>query len=209
MKTCYIFGAAKGEPHNFNKKSDDLIIAADAGFKLCEKLNIKPDIVLGDFDSLGYVPKTYEIIKHPVKKDDTDMLLAVKIGLERGYERFIIYGGTGKRMDHTFANFQTLSFVASNGGKAYLCGEDYTAIALNSGEINFSEEARGNISVFSATTECEVTEENLLYVLENAKLSFDFPLGVSNEFIGEKAKIKVNGGTAFIVWQGPLCWCSE
>lgn len=207
MKTCYIFGAAKGAPQNFNKKSDDLIIAADAGFNLTEKLDIKPDIVLGDFDSLGFVPTAKEIIKHPVQKDDTDMLLGVKIGLERGYERFIIYGGTGKRMDHTFANFQTLSFVASKGGTAYLCGEDYTATALTSGEIDFSEKAVGNVSVFSATTECEVTEENLLYTLENEKLAFDFPLGVSNEFIGKMAKIKVSRGTAFIIWQGPLYWC--
>lgn len=207
MKTCYIFGAAKGEPQNFIKKSDDLIIAADAGFKLCEKLDIKPDIVLGDFDSLGFVPTAIETIKHPVKKDDTDMLLAVKIGFERGYKRFIIYGGTGGRQDHTFANFQTLSFVAAKGGMAYLCGESYTATAISFGEISFFSEAIGNISVFSATTECEITEENLLYNLENAKLTFDFPLGVSNEFIGKKAKIKVSGGTAYVIWQGPLDWC--
>lgn len=206
MKTCYIFGAASGEPLDFNKKSDDLVIAADAGFFLCEKLNIEPDILLGDFDSLGYVPNAKEIIKHPVKKDDTDTLLAIRVGFERGYKRFVIYGGAGGRQDHTLANFQTLSFVASNGGIAYLCGDDFTAVAIKDSAIEFSKESAGNISVFSACTECEVSEKNLLYTLNNAKLTFDFPLGVSNEFIGEKAEVSVSRGTALVVWQGPLSW---
>lgn len=206
MNTCYIFGAAEGEPKFFDKKNGDLIIAADAGFKLVEKLNIKPDIVLGDFDSLGFIPNDSEIIKHPVKKDDTDTLLAVKVGLQRGFKRFVIYGGVGGRYDHTLANFQTLSFVASNGGQAFLCGDDFTATALSLGKITFAKESNGPISVFSATTECEVSEKNLLYVLDNETLKYDFPLGVSNEFIGKEAEITVHKGTAFILWQGPVNW---
>ena len=206
MRICYIFGAAEGKPKKFNKKSDDLIIAADAGYIMTEKLGITPDIILGDFDSLGFVPDAKDIIKHPVKKDDTDMLLAVKTGLGRGFKRFVIYGGVGGRLDHTLANLQTLSFIVSNGGVGFLCGDDFTAMALSSGSVKFSDEAKGSISVFSATTDCEVTERNLLYGLENAKITFDFPLGVSNEFIGEEAEIKVHNGIAYIIWQGPLNW---
>lgn len=207
MKTCYIFGAANGKPKDFIKKDGDIIIAADAGYKMLEALKIIPDTVLGDFDSLGFEPCAKEIIKHPVKKDDTDTLLAVKVGLERGYKRFVLYGCTGGRADHSLANFQTLCFIASNGGVGYLCGEDFTATAICNSAVGFSSEAKGSVSVFSANTSCEnVNIKGLLYSLSNARLSFDFPLGVSNEFIGKESKISVGKGNAIIIWQGPLDW---
>ncbi len=210
MKTCYIFGAANGKPKDFIKKDGDIIIAADAGYKMLEVLNITPDIVLGDFDSLGFVPEAIEIIKHPVKKDDTDTLLAVKVGLSRGYKRFVLYGCTGGRTDHSLANFQTLSFIASNGGTGYLCGDDFTATAICDSSIKFSSEAKGSVSIFSATTSCEnVNITGLLYPLSKKSLTFDFPLGVSNEFIGKESKIRVEKGTAIVVWQGPLDWVKE
>ncbi|MBR4973535.1 MAG: thiamine diphosphokinase [Clostridia bacterium] len=205
MRTCYIFGAANGKPRDLIKKDGDIIIAADAGYKMLNELNIIPDIVLGDFDSLGFVPKALEIIKHPVRKDDTDTLLAVKVGLDRGFKRFVLYGCTGGRIDHSLANFQTLSFISSNGGEGYLCGDDFTATAICESGIKFSSKAKGSVSVFSATTECEnVNINGLLYPLSNASLRFDFPLGVSNEFIEKESEISIGKGTAIIVWQGPL-----
>ncbi len=200
MKTCYIFSAALGEPKIFSPKEDDLIIAADAGYLKLEKMGIAPHLTVGDFDSLGQIPTGTEIIKHPVKKDDTDTVLAVKIGLEKGYRRFCLYGCAGLRLDHTLANLQTLSFIAGCGAAGYLYGEDFVATATNS-EVLFPPEIRGNISVFSATSECIISIEGLLYPLDRAKITFDFPLGVSNEFIGENAKITVHSGTAIIIWK--------
>ena len=200
MKTCYIFAAAEGEPKVFAPKSDDLIIAADGGYLKLEKYDVKPHLVLGDFDSLNEIPKQYEIIKHPVKKDDTDTLLAVKTGFSRGYKRFVIYGGTGGRLDHTLANLQTLSFIASNGGIGFLCGNDFTATAISKGEIEFESIAKGNISVFSAVENSTVSLSGLLYPLEKATVSYNFPIGVSNEFIGENAKITILEGTVIIIW---------
>ena len=97
MGICYIFGAGEGLPETFIKKEDDLVIAADAGLCSLKKLGVKPDIAVGDFDSLGFLPVCREVIKHPVMKDDTDMLLAVKTGFERGYSRFMLFGGAGGR----------------------------------------------------------------------------------------------------------------
>ncbi len=202
MKTCYIFGAKDGIPQNFIKKDGDFIIAADAGYNLVKKLIINPDIVIGDFDSLGFVPEGSQVIKHPIEKDDTDTMLAVKLGFERGFKRFVIYGGVGGRIDHTLANFQTLSYVSSNGGRAFLCGDDFTATAINGGSLSFSENEAGDISVFSAGDECRVTIKGLFYEVENEVLSYDFPLGVSNKFKGEKSEITVHKGTAIVVWQG-------
>lgn len=200
MKTCYIFGAALGLPESFNPSADDLIIAADAGYLKLKELGVTPHITVGDFDSLEKTPTNTEIIKHPIRKNDTDTLLAVKIGLDNGYKRFCLYGCAGGRLDHTLANLQTLSFIASNKACGYLKGEDFTATALKDSSLEFSSEKKGNISVFSATDECEISIDGLLYTLNHEKITFNFPLGVSNEFKGEKSKITVHNGTAIILW---------
>ena len=92
MATCYIYGAMPcGSTEKLEK--GDLLIAADGGYAYLQ--GQKPDLVVGDFDSLGYVPEGEQIIRHPVQKDDTDMLLAVREGLKRGYRKFVLYGGIG------------------------------------------------------------------------------------------------------------------
>lgn len=204
MKTCYIFAAAEGEPESFTPSKEDLVIAADAGYLKLKKIGYMPHIAVGDFDSLGEIANCPEIIKHPVMKDDTDTLLAVKTGLERGYKRFVLYGCAGKRLDHTLANLQTLNFIASKGGTGFLCGKDFTATALTNNTIQFSEKAKGNISVFSQTDQCAVSINGLLYPLKNKTVTFDFPLGVSNEFTGSASEITVTNGTALIIWSGDL-----
>lgn len=199
MKICHIFGAAEGIPEKLEINDNDFIIAADAGLLTLENLKIKPHLTVGDFDSLGKIPQNGEVIKHPVKKNDTDTLLAVKIGFERGYKRFYLYGCFGKRFDHTLANIQILSFIAENNGIGYLYGDHFVATAIKEDIIEFSAEQNGNISVFSATDECVISIEGLLYTLKNAKITYDFPLGVSNEFLGKKSKITVHKGTAIII----------
>ena len=203
MGICYIFGAGKGLPKSFRRKKDDIVIAADAGIKSLEKLNVKHDIAVGDFDSLGFVPACDEIIKHPVMKNDTDMMLAVKTGFERGYTRFMLYGGAGGRPDHTFANIQTLTYIAKQGGKGFLdlCG--FTASVIIDGELRFLDNAKGDVSVFALSERAEkVTIKGLLYPLLNATLESGFPLGVSNSFTGNSASVKIGKGTALVIWRG-------
>lgn len=200
MKTCYIFGSALGFPKDFKPQESDLVIGADAGYLKLEELGVTPNLTVGDFDSLTEIPQNCEIIKHPVKKNDTDTMLAVKIGYDRGYRNFCLCGCAGKRLDHTLANFQTLSYIAERGGKAHLIGEDYIASAIKEDTISFNAGQKGNISLFSATDRCEVSITGLLYPLDRAKVTYDFPLGVSNSFIGEKAEITIHKGTAIIIW---------
>ena len=203
MGICYIFGAGKGLPISFDRNKDDLVIAADAGIKSLETLGLKPDIAVGDFDSLGFVPVCGEIIKHPVMKNDTDMMLAVKTGFERGFKSFMLYGGAGGRPDHTFANVQTLAYIARRDGIGFLdlCG--FTAAVVINGELRFSERASGTVSVFALSETAEnVNLSGLLYPLCNASLENSFPLGVSNEFTGNTASVKIGSGTALIIWQG-------
>lgn len=205
MKTCYIFGACEGMPEKFQPNSNDLIIAADGGMNILNKLKVSPCILLGDFDSLNEkICFDGEIVRYPVKKDDTDTMLAIKTGLERGYKNFVLYGCTGGRLDHTIANIQALNYIAENNALGYLCGDDFTVTVIKEGKIEFDPKAKGNVSVFSLSNTSEVTIEGLLYNIKDTKISNSDPLGVSNEFIGQKSQITVNSGTVIIYWSNGL-----
>jgi len=200
MKTCVIFcaGGFSGLIEDITK--DQLIIAADGGLVHTDKLGITPGIVLGDFDSLGYVPAGANVF--PVEKDDTDAMLAVRKGLKEGCTRFLLYGSLdGPRLDHTVANFQTLQFLADRGATGYLIGNDHTATVVKNGEIRFPATAEGIVSVFCMGADATgVTLEGLQYSLTDGTLTAGFPLGVSNHFIGQAAKISVENGSLLVIF---------
>lgn len=203
MKTCWIFGALEVRESCFNVNENDLVIAADAGLNTLKQKNITPDLIVGDFDSLGMKPEGDNVIAHPVRKDDTDTLLALKLGLSKGYRSFIIYGGLGGKLDHTLANIQTASFAAENGANAVFIADDTFLTVIKNSSISFSEKCEGRISVFAiGGTSSGVTEKGLLYELNDTDISPDFPVGVSNEFTGKKAFISVSDGKLCVIWNG-------
>ena len=109
---CYIIGAGECSRLLLQLKDEDFVIAVDGGYEYVKENRI--DLVVGDFDSLGYVPKHSKVISLPPEKDDTDMLVAIKEGLKAGYRTFRIYGGCGGRIDHTIANVQHLAYLVKN-----------------------------------------------------------------------------------------------
>lgn len=202
MAKCIIFGALPVDKNIIKIHNDDFVIAADAGLNTLNEYGISPNLILGDFDSFqGIIPTGDNVILHPTKKDDTDTILAIKEGLNKGFKEFIIYGCLGGRLDHTFANIQAACFVAENGGNAVLINNETYLTVLKDSSIDFSSDCSGNISVFAVSEEATgVTEANLLYELNNATLSPDFPLGISNEFIGKNATVSVEKGKLCIIW---------
>ena len=199
MKTCIIFCAAGFDGLLFPIPEDALVIAADGGLRHTQALGIRPNVILGDFDSLGYVPDDSQV--YPVEKDDTDAMLAVRVGLERGCDFFLFYGAMdGPRLDHTVANFQTLGYLATHGARGALIGRDYIATVLCEETIEFSEDADGILSLFCLGASAEVTIEGLKYGLDHGTLTPDFPLGVSNHFEGKAARITVHDGQALALW---------
>ena len=179
----------------------DYILAADGGLVHVQKLGLSPNGILGDFDSLGYVPDSAAVF--PVEKDDTDAMLAVRRGLELGYEEFLLYGSLdGPRLDHTVANFQTLQFLADHGAKGYLIGNTHMVTVVKNGSISFPATATGIISVFCMGSDAHgVTIEGLHYSLEKGTLSAGFPLGVSNHFVGKPATIEVEDGSLLVIYE--------
>ena len=200
MKRCLIFCAAQFDSLIGPIAEEDYVIAADGGFGHTEALGLRPDAVLGDFDSLGYTPAGANVF--PVEKDDTDAMLAVRHGLSLGFREFLIYGGLdGPRLDHTFANVQTLEFLTEHGAYGYLIGKDYILTVVKDGSVRFSAGAEGTISVFCVGADAQgVTERGLYYPLEDAVLTSSFPLGASNHFTGAEAEISVKQGSLLLIW---------
>lgn len=203
MKKCFIFCALKSDIKGFNPTDDDLIIAADAGVDRLFEIGVTPHLCVGDFDSAKEIPKSLPVLRHPVRKDDTDLMLAVKIGLQRGFKSFVIFGALGRRLDQTAATFQTAAFILNEGAFAVFSGNGECFTAVKNGAIKFKKKKSGYISVFSYSEKAEgVTEKGLSYCIENAVLTNTFPIGVSNEFINEEALIEVKKGTLAVIWQG-------
>ena len=200
MASCVIFCAGGFQTLWQPLEADDYIIAADGGCRHTEALGITPHEILGDFDSLGYVPRGAEVF--PVEKDDTDAMLAVRRGLEKGFRRFVLYGSLdGPRLDHTVANFQTLQFLADNGATGYLVGCTQMATLVKNGSITFPAEKTGNLSVFCMGAPARgVTIQGLQYDLENGTLTPGFPLGVSNHFTGQEASVTVTDGSLLLIY---------
>ncbi len=197
---CYIISA--GDFYGLRETPDDsdYVIAADAGYKYCRENNIIPDLVLGDFDSLEIAPDHPNVMQLPSEKDDTDTMFAVKTGLEKGYKHFYIYGGLGgKRADHTVANLQTLIYLAHRGARGWLFGENCVWTAIRNGSITIKGE--GNAAVFCIDGLARgVTLKGLKYELDNAEITSDFPLGVSNSMSAPEAQISVADGTLLIMY---------
>ena len=198
---CYIFGA--GSYYGLRSKPDvsDYVIAADGGWRWCRSAGLTPDLLLGDFDSLGEVPAFDHILRVPVEKDDTDMMLAIKLGLSRGYREFAIYGGLGGRLDHTIANIQSLTYLAGEGAAGILYGDSYALTVIKDSSFTVPKDATGMVSVFSLSDSSEnVSIKGLKYEVDGVTLTNAFPLGVSNETTAKKGIISVGSGTLLILW---------
>ena len=200
MGTCVIFCAAEFDKLAMPLASDDYVLAADGGLAHVQKLGLTPNGIIGDFDSLGFVPTGAEVF--PVEKDDTDAMLAARKGLELGFREFLFYGSLdGPRLDHTIANFQTLQFLADHDASGYLVGRDYTITVVKDETIRFEAGAEGILSVFCLGPDAKgVTLEGLYYPLKDGTLTSGFPLGVSNHFTETPASITVTDGSLLVMW---------
>lgn len=198
---CYLLGAGPLYDYMIEKRPQDLLIAADGGYAYAERLGLAADILLGDFDSLGHIPRGGNCLVLPREKDDTDMLAAARVGLEKGYRHFCLLGGTGGRMDHTLANIQLLAFLQKRGARGWLMAEQNVLTLLAGGELRLAAGLSGYLSVLAYGGAAQgVFLEGLKYPLRDAALTPDFPIGTSNELMGVPARIAVEQGSLLIIY---------
>lgn len=204
MKRGFIFSAGSFYGLRERPEAGDFVIAADAGYRICQQEGLVPDLVLGDFDSMEPPEDIAELLRAPVEKDDTDTLLAVKTALARGCEILHIYGGTGgARLDHTVANFQTLLYIRRQGARGYLHDANFVWTVIEDEAISIQREIDwGLCSVFCLGARAEgVCERGLQYSLTDAVLEPMYPIGVSNHFVESEAVISVRRGALLIGWE--------
>ena len=200
---CTIFTG--GEPVGFKTLDMSFIVhsavyGADKGYYLAKKLGIECDIVLGDFDS-SQKPERDDVIVYPVEKDDTDLMLAVRHALDKGYKDFEIYGALGGRADHLFGNIQTLAFINEHGGKAVMIGENDRICLLSPGRHIIKNRESYSLSLFAYTPRVEhLTISGVKYNADDICLYNSFPLGISNHIESEGgADISFESGLLLVI----------
>ena len=171
---------------------DVLVVAVDGGLPRLLAQEIEPDLVLGDFDSLDKkfrplldqfgAAHPERLLRLPCEKDDTDTVYAARMCLERGCTELLFYGALGGRLDHTFANLQTLAWLKKHGADGYLIGKTTMAAALCGETVFLPQDYEGTFSLFALDGQVTgVTLEGMKYPLNDAVMTNSFPIGVSNE----------------------------
>ncbi len=204
MSRCIILGAAD-MPHDFNLpefiRPDDFIICADGGLYHAQRHKLIPHLIMGDFDSYTDLLPDVETLRFAPRKDDTDMMLAVKEGLRRGYRHFLLFGGIGDRLDHTFANLCALYYLLEQDATGELIDARNTAMMIRNNRIRLSRKQDCALSILPFAGAAQgVTLRGMEYPLNGETLLPSDPLGVSNRIVEDAAEITVKEGTLLIIF---------
>ena len=196
---CYIVGAGSFVKP-FSPGACDFIIAADGGYDRLCALGIPCDLLIGDLDSISELPAGTEVIKHPVRKNETDAHLAYLEGARRGYTKFRLLGGTGGREDHTQANLALALYASRRGHSLDLIGEGCRYTVITNDAVTLSSNEGDHLSILAFGSDAEgVSIAGAEYELSEATLLTEFPLGVSNSFKGQTVKVEVKQGSLLII----------
>lgn len=203
MKRCVIVGGADINNYEYIKsclRNDDFIVFCDSGLKHLEKLQAKPSLIVGDFDSHNNPHLDVETIVLPCEKDDTDTVFAVKEALKRGYEDFLLIGVVGARLDHTLGNVSILLMLDKAGKKGKVI-DDYSEMEIVSNEPAYVDDSFAYFSLLNITGVAKgITIENAKYPLNNAEIICEYQYGISNEVLQEKiAKVSVYEGKLLLI----------
>lgn len=203
MTDCIILAGAQLDTNTVNADefAGKYIICADRGVSHAQKLGVQPDLIVGDFDSLGYIPKaSCKILQFKPEKDDTDLMIALKQAIELGFMDIKIYAALGGRLDHTFASIQALAYALDHDTAAQLVSDTDTVAMLDPGEYAFERKNGFSLSLFSYSQNVsDLNIKGAKYEAENVQLSSSFPLGISNEIVGEKATVSFKSGRLLVI----------
>lgn len=203
-KSCIIISGGKCESDSFLSSLDfdnNDVICCDAGFLVAKRLNLKIKAIIGDFDTLGFVPDSdCEIITFPKEKDDTDTMLAAKYAVECGYESVRIICALGGRVDHLIANIQTLAFISKSIPDVRILSDDCELLVVRNDRVILSKDKFMYFSVFSYSDVSEgIKICGAKYQGENLVLTNEYPMGACNEFADESVEISCENGTVLII----------
>ena len=206
-KTAFIYtGGTVFDEYVIEKpEKGDLVIAADAGYLTARRLGITPDVVLGDFDTLGEanIPDGIECLRVPAEKNDTDTQLAVQVAIDRGAGEIVIVGGMSGRIDHTLSTLAILENLwERKAGRIYATltdGKNRVRFIRSSGTILPRSQYRFFSLIAADETVKGVTLEGCKYPLKNGRISRRHQWAVSNEITGNCTLIEIKRGGVWVV----------
>ncbi len=186
---------------------DALIIAADGGASYCRELGLVPDVIIGDMDSLECDPVTAphfpdaETIRHPARKDATDLELAIRLAVDRGAQSLIILGALGGRWDMSIGSLFLLALPELKKIPVRLI-DGRQEIVLLTGKKTAVFHGKPGDTLSLIPTDGNVTGITLAgleYPLVNATLTSGSSRGISNVLQNEKATVSLESGTLLCV----------
>jgi len=203
MERCVIVGGADISGYEYIKsqiRDDDFFIYCDGGLKHMEKLDRKPGLIVGDFDSHEDPHMDVETITLPCEKDDTDTYFAVKEAIKRGYADFLLIGVVGNRFDHTMGNISILLYLDSRGKKGMII-DDYSVMQIVSDEPVYIDDSYSYFSLLNISgTAKGIDITGAKYPLENGEITPEYQYGISNEVLpGKAAGVSVKEGRLLLV----------
>ena len=181
----------------------DFIVACDAGYRNAAALGVRPDLIVGDFDSAPQPHTEGDTIVLPHVKDDTDTQYAARWLAEHGFEEVVMLGALGgPRVEHMLANLSTGLFPSLHGVRTILADSRSEMHYLLPGRpLELPRRDWMYLSLFALGAPLTgVFERGVYYPLENATLTeLDYPLGTSNEFTEPVARLQCSGGHGLVV----------
>jgi thiamine pyrophosphokinase len=204
-KKCIIL--ANGRPPQkkvitfLKKYGYNTVICADGGANSARKMNLIPDVLIGDFDSvtkenLRYFTSRAEVINIK-RQNDTDVEKCLKYAIKKGFSEAILAGVTGDRLDHTFCNLGiVLKFYSSI--KISILAEKSMLVPY-SGEVSFETIPGETISVYGFNDKTKITSNGLKYPLKNIALPFGKRESTSNVAGRNIVSLKIKSGIVFVI----------
>ncbi|MDO4533839.1 MAG: thiamine diphosphokinase [Coriobacteriia bacterium] len=209
-----LVGASDFNGGHFAGECFDFVVAVDGGFAYLRDVGVAADVVVGDFDSLGYVPEAKDVRCFPPEKDESDLELACRVACEAGCDSLVLYGCLGRRFDHTLAVLQVMVKFARRGIRVCAVGDEFALAVLcgdaGQGCLRFAAAPldgfgngmyRNYLSAFAyGGAAAGVCERGLKYALDDATVPDDVSLGLSNEFTGAAAEVRVRTGCLVVTF---------
>jgi thiamine pyrophosphokinase len=213
MKAIIIAGGQVDASDGWQRwiQEGDWILGADGGAARALAWGLTPQVVIGDMDSLPNKDRVIleergsQFVEHPRAKDETDLELALAYAAEHGAQEIVIFGALGGRLDHTLANVLLLSLPSLQEVQARIVDGDQEALLLRGGEAATLHGNPGDIvSLLPLAGDARgVTTEGLVWALDRATLRLGFSRGVSNEMLGDEARVQLEEGLLLVV-HGPM-----
>ncbi|MFO8036108.1 MAG: thiamine diphosphokinase [Anaerolineales bacterium] len=201
-----VFANGSFQSESLDTSDFDLVIAADGGSDHCQMLGIRPQILIGDLDSTSqsrrveWEKKGVEIIRHPQRKDKTDLEIALEYAQEKGADEIHVYGALGDRLDMTLGNILLLAHPDLNCEIKMICENEVLSVVRGGSTLILEGRQGDMVSLLPLLpTTSGITTQNLEYPLQEGMLAYGTTRGISNVMEGDQAVISLREGLLCVI----------